>query len=90
VSRLARSRSLLAVFRLLVVAATPTPPVACFVDGLVVAVERETPLDDMLRVQAANAREQHKRALMEAAAAARPSGSSRHLPMRYGCPDPVG
>jgi tight adherence protein C len=44
----------------------PMPPVARFVDGLVVAVERGTPLGDVLRAQAADVREQHKRDLIEA------------------------
>mgnify|MGYP003290897010 CR=1 FL=1 len=35
-------------------------------DGLVVAVERGTPLGDVLRAQAADVREQHKRDLIEA------------------------
>jgi tight adherence protein C len=45
---------------------TPMPPVVRFVDGLVVAVERGTPLGDVLRAQAADVREQHKRDLIEA------------------------
>ena len=44
----------------------PMPPVVRFVDGLVVAVERGTPLGDVLRAQAADVREQHKRDLIEA------------------------
>jgi tight adherence protein C len=44
----------------------PLPQVARFVDGLVVAVERGTPLGDVLRAQAADVREQHKRDLIEA------------------------
>jgi tight adherence protein C len=43
----------------------PVPAVARFVDGLVVAVERGTPLGDVLRAQAADVREQHKRDLIE-------------------------
>jgi tight adherence protein C len=35
----------------------PMPPVVRFVDGLVVAVERGTPLGDVLRAQAADVRE---------------------------------
>ncbi len=44
----------------------PVPLVARFVDGLVVAVERGTPLADILRAQAADVREQRKRQLIEA------------------------
>jgi tight adherence protein C len=44
----------------------PMPPVVRFVDGLVVATERGTPLGDVLRAQAADVREQHKRDLIEA------------------------
>ena len=44
----------------------PVPAVVRFVDGLVVAVERGTPLGDVLRAQAADVREQHKRDLIEA------------------------
>jgi tight adherence protein C len=44
----------------------PMPAVVRFVDGLVVAVERGTPLGDVLRAQAADVREQHKRDLIEA------------------------
>jgi tight adherence protein C len=44
----------------------PVPQVVRFVDGLVVAVERGTPLGDVLRAQAADVREQHKRDLIEA------------------------
>ena len=44
----------------------PIPAVARFVDGLVVATERGTPLGDVLRAQAADVREQHKRDLIEA------------------------
>jgi tight adherence protein C len=43
----------------------PVPAVVRFVDGLVVAVERGTPLGDVLRAQAADVREQHKRDLIE-------------------------
>jgi tight adherence protein C len=43
----------------------PVPAVARFVDGLVVAVERGTPLGDVLRAQAADVREHHKRDLIE-------------------------
>jgi tight adherence protein C len=45
----------------------PIPAVVRFVDGLVVAVERGTPLGDVLRAQAADVREQHKRDLIEVA-----------------------
>ena len=44
----------------------PVPAVVRFVDGLVVAVARGTPLGDVLRAQAADVREQHKRDLIEA------------------------
>jgi tight adherence protein C len=44
----------------------PVPAVVRFVDGLVVAVERGTPVGDVLRAQAADVREQHKRDLIEA------------------------
>ena len=44
----------------------PVPAVVRFVDGVVVAVERGTPLGDVLRAQAADVREQHKRDLIEA------------------------
>jgi len=47
-------------------ARVPLPQVARFVDGLVVAVERGTPLADILRAQAGDVREQHKRQLIEA------------------------
>ncbi|MFJ4207199.1 type II secretion system F family protein [Paenarthrobacter sp. NPDC089675] len=46
---------------------TELPPLVRFVDGLVVAVERGTPLADVLRAQAADARDAAKRELMEAA-----------------------
>ena len=46
-------------------ARVPLPQVARFVDGLVVAVERGTPLADILRAQASDVREQHKRQLIE-------------------------
>jgi tight adherence protein C len=41
------------------------PQVAGFVDGLVVAMERGTPLADVLRAQAADVREHRKRELIE-------------------------
>jgi tight adherence protein C len=47
-------------------ARVPVPQVVRFVDGLVVAVERGTPLADVLRAQASDVREQHKRELIEA------------------------
>jgi tight adherence protein C len=43
----------------------PIPVVVRFVDGLVVAVERGTPLAEVLRAQAADVREQRKRQLIE-------------------------
>lgn len=42
------------------------PVLARFLDGVVVALERGTPLADMLRAQAADVREAGKRALLEA------------------------
>ena len=47
-------------------ARVPVPQVVRFVDGLVVAVESGTPLADVLRAQATDVREQHKRELIEA------------------------
>ncbi len=47
-------------------ARVPVPQVERFVDGVVVAVERGTPLADVLRTQAADIREQRKRDLIEA------------------------
>lgn len=47
-------------------ARAPVPQVVRFVDGLVVAVERGTPLADVLRAQASDVREQRKRDLIEA------------------------
>lgn len=44
---------------------TGSPPVTRFVDGLVVALERGTPLGDVLRAQAADAREAGRQALIE-------------------------
>ena len=52
-------------------ARVPIPAIVRFVDGLVVAVERGTPLGDVLRAQAADVREQHKRDLIEAGGRAR-------------------
>jgi tight adherence protein C len=45
---------------------TSLPSVARFVDGLAVAVERGTPLGDVLRAQAQDARELSRRRLLEA------------------------
>ena len=45
---------------------TTLEPFARFLDGLVVAIERGTPLADLLRAQAADVREAGKRALLEA------------------------
>ena len=45
---------------------TTLEPFSRFVQGLVVAIERGTPLADVLRAQAADAREVGKRALLEA------------------------
>lgn len=44
---------------------TSLPPLARFADGIAVAVERGTPLADVLRAQAADVREARKRHLME-------------------------
>lgn len=45
---------------------TTLPALARFVDGLVIALERGTPLADVLRAQAVDVRESGKRALLEA------------------------
>lgn len=45
---------------------TTLEPFARFIQGLVVAIERGTPLADVLRAQAADVREMSKRALLEA------------------------
>jgi tight adherence protein C len=45
---------------------TSLPPLARFVDGVAIAVERGTPLAEVLRAQAVDVREAGKRALMEA------------------------
>ena len=45
---------------------TSLPTLARFVDGLVIAVERGTPLADVLRAQAVDVREAGKRSLLEA------------------------
>lgn len=49
-----------------VAARTTLPALARFVDGIVVAVERGTPLAEVLRAQAVDVRETGKRALMDA------------------------
>jgi tight adherence protein C len=46
-------------------ARTSLMPLARFLDGLVVAVERGTPLAELLRAQAGDVRESAKRQLME-------------------------
>jgi tight adherence protein C len=48
-----------------VAARTSPAPVVRFVDGIVIAIDRGTPLADVLRAQAADARESRKRALIE-------------------------
>jgi tight adherence protein C len=45
---------------------TALPPLARFVDGVAIAVERGTPLAEVLRAQAVDVREAGKRALLEA------------------------
>jgi tight adherence protein C len=45
---------------------TGLDPLARFLDGVIVAIERGTPLADVLRAQAADVREAGKRALLEA------------------------
>jgi tight adherence protein C len=47
-------------------ARTSLPALARFVDGMAIAVERGTPLADVLRAQAVDVREVRKRALLEA------------------------
>ena len=49
-----------------VAARTSLPALARFVDGLAIAIERGTPLADVLRAQAGDVREAGKRALLEA------------------------
>ncbi|MDR5711638.1 type II secretion system F family protein [Nesterenkonia flava] len=44
-----------------------SPPISRFLDGMLVAIERGTPLADVMRSQAADVRELGKRDLMEAA-----------------------
>jgi tight adherence protein C len=46
-------------------ARTSLPPLARFVDGVVIAVERGTPLAEVLRAQAGDVREAGKRALLD-------------------------
>jgi tight adherence protein C len=46
---------------------TSLPALVRFVDGMAIAVERGTPLADVLRAQAADVREQARRELLEAA-----------------------
>lgn len=48
-------------------ARTEIAPLARFVDGIVVAIERGTPLSEVLRAQAQDVRDSSKRQLMEAA-----------------------
>jgi len=48
-------------------ARTALPPVNRFIDGLCIAIERGTPLADVLRAQAGDAREAGKRRLLEIA-----------------------
>jgi tight adherence protein C len=45
---------------------SPVPPLVRFVDGMAVAIERGTPLADVLRAQAVDVREAGKRQLLEA------------------------
>jgi tight adherence protein C len=47
-------------------ARTSVPALARFVDGMAVAIERGTPLADVLRAQATDVREEGRRALLEA------------------------
>jgi tight adherence protein C len=47
-------------------ARTSLPALARFVDGMAIAVERGTPLADVLRAQATDVREEGRRALLEA------------------------
>lgn len=53
---------------------TVLPPISRFVDGVIIAIERGTPLADVLRAQAADARAAAKRALLE-------SGGRREIAM---------
>jgi tight adherence protein C len=45
---------------------TGVPALARFVDGMAIAIDRGTPLADVLRAQAVDVREQHRRQLLEA------------------------
>ena len=54
-----------------VAARTDVPAVARFVDGLSIAIERGTPLADVLRAQAVDARDAGRRQLLEAGGARR-------------------
>jgi tight adherence protein C len=49
-----------------IAARTTLPPLARFVDGVAIAVERGTPLAEVLRAQAVDVREAGKRSLLEA------------------------
>lgn len=49
-----------------VAARTSVPMLARFIDGMVIAIERGTPLSEVLRAQATDVREAGRRALMEA------------------------
>jgi tight adherence protein C len=49
-----------------VAARTSLPALARFVDGMAIAIERGTPLAEVLRAQAADVREEGRRALLEA------------------------
>lgn len=62
----ARSGSTLLMALQGVAARTAVPAVARFTDGLSVAIERGTPLTDVLRAQAVDAREAGRRGLLEA------------------------
>jgi len=53
---------------------TALPPISRFVDGVIIAIERGTPLADVLRAQAADARATAKRTLLE-------SGGRREIAM---------
>jgi tight adherence protein C len=44
---------------------TPGPAVGRFIDGIIIALDRGTPLADVLRAQAGDVREAYKRALLE-------------------------
>lgn len=53
---------------------TSLPPISRFIDGVIIAIERGTPLADVLRAQAADARAAAKRVLLE-------SGGRREIAM---------